>query len=165
MALTPEEEASLFGAPAPMPKAETVDWDDEPATPEAPKEPVATTPKTLEPPPKPKGASLIMPECADCGISLSPDNASHLQNGKWKHIGCPKVATPVTEPVPVASVEAPKAPPVEEKKPAKRSAKTPLLDAIPVDLGPITSWKPTPIVVQFELGPETLAALKALLAK
>jgi hypothetical protein len=64
--LTPEEMAIFAGldaTPTPAPVAEL-------------------------PPPTPAPTPLIMPPCAACGEDLNPDNASRLQSGAYKHIGC-----------------------------------------------------------------------------
>lgn len=164
MGLTAQEEASLFGS-TPAPKADEIDWDDEP--------------KELTPPPKPKAEPVIMPECPDCGTSLNPENASRLKDLTWKHIGCPKTGS-ATGPAEKPPEPEAKPPPAEEKKPRGRSAKiqapepTPQvmdafkgISAIPVSLPPLAVGQSSVVlhVVRLELGQETLQALRGIFGK
>lgn len=70
--------------------------------------PVASTPAPQQP-----------PACGDCGTELNANNASKLQSGHWRHIGCP-AADPVgartREPVqPSPSTTAETAPPARDR--------------------------------------------------
>lgn len=147
MALTPEEIA-LFGPPDPVPQAELEPAAVLPA--DAPPSDASTPPperKRGRPSGSKNKAPLIMPDCADCGASLTPDNSSKLQAGGFKHIGCagttaaPVAAVPAQSPF-IAAVLAPNA-----------------FD------GPAALVIPKEKAIRIELGPETLAALRALLGK
>lgn len=67
----------------------------------------------LVPPPTPSPAVEPAPVCA-CGTQLSPDNASKLRDGSWKHIKCP-------EDLPLMAMAGPQKP-KERKKPAPATA-------------------------------------------
>lgn len=133
------EDAKLF---------DDVDWGE----PEVPKTEVKATPKALEPPSVPKTEPLIMPECADCAAALNPENSTRLRNGKWKHVGCPKTASEVKKPAPetvtVSATSVVSIPPAASATPA-----------------PVQGATTVTHTVIYELGPQTLAALKALLGK
>lgn len=69
----------------------------------------------LVPPPTPSPAVEPAPVCA-CGTQLSPDNASKLRDGKWKHISC-------LNDLPLVAA----APPAETPKPKERKKPAPMV--------------------------------------
>ena len=68
------------------------------------------------PPPVAAPATPAAPACTACNTALNPENGSKLQDGTWKHIGCPKDAAPAPEAkprrrkLPIVDTEAPAAP-------------------------------------------------------
>ncbi len=125
---------------------------------------------------------LIWPDCADCGTALNPDNAAKRRGGGFKHINCGKFPQKETEQA-IANAIAPLADIVESSKPrpsqATAIAPTPEPDrattAPPIapeaidanELGQklakrlIEKLQVQRVII--ELGPETLAVLRALI--
>lgn len=64
------------------------------------------------------------PETCACSAVMTPENASRLQSGVWKHIGCPLEATaPVTPPdVPASKPELASEQPAAPKEKSKKAA-------------------------------------------
>lgn len=126
----------------------------------APPSPIpAATPENdpgIPPPPTPDRKLTIkdIPSCAACGTTLTAENGSQLRAGEWKHIGCPTEATPV--------IEKPKR--GRPAKPPDTVPAPPVTTPAPVaEIGTLMPLQPQ--TIRLELGPETLAALKAMLAR
>lgn len=135
--------------PVPAPKVRKIVVEDKTTPDQIPDSaPVASAP-----------AAVTIPPCAGCAAPLTADNSSRLQTGAFVHVGCPKNAAPA----PLPKARPPKAP---------AAPKVDVLDTAPdgrpstvvLPNGGAPASYPTP-VVQFELGPETIALIKALLSK
>jgi len=75
----------------------------------------------IVPPPPAPAPEQPAPACK-CGVAITPENGSKLQDGSWKHVGCPKDAPP---PAP--------APKTRQTKP---KAEVPPLPPAPTPLAP-----------------------------
>lgn len=90
-----EAKARAAAAKAPGPKRDNMKVRDVESP---PSNPTFSDPE-LPPPPKPEVPAAPTVKCA-CGAELTPENASKLRDGTWKHIGCPNDAAPAPVPAP-----------------------------------------------------------------
>lgn len=166
--------------------------DEEPAPLVPPPRVVSTSPvpvstpvndPALPPPPVPSRKLTIQevnnaPKCMSCGVELNADNGSKNRGGEWKHVGCPAVIpTPVAVVPSSTPAPAPAVTTAAEKPKRGRPAKVPVtveITALPeaeVKTGvwisapaPATTSSTVPVAVVYELGPQTLATIQALIA-